>query len=315
MKYLTGIVLLLLMHAASASQCNINGGPWQEVTYDSISVNVPVQAHSGSGRIDLDGYIMKCRFTPNGFPIVYSDFWHTWNNALIPGPKFKNYKMGLRIKGVYYPVEVGPRIHLATIKSNNRQGVDMNTYMYIVIQGSPGNPIDIRQGDHLGTMVLKQTNNNPNNPVEPIVRAELYADNNFVVEPSTCTINNNQPIDVNFNQVDRTKIGESVNSTTVRKNIRLNYSCPDPGITMPITITFKGMPASFDSGVLNMSNSNLGTGLMRSGAQVRLESSFRTNIYNSSGGDDVIFALTRRPGSVPATGPFTGSATLVMGVP
>lgn len=223
--------------------------------------------------------------------------------------------MGLRIKGIYYPVEVGPRIHLATIKSNNRQGVDMNSYMYIVIQGSPGNPIDIRQGDHLGTMVLKQTNNNPNNPVEPVVRVELYADNSFVVEPSTCTINNNQPIDVNFNQVDRTQIGESVNSTPIRANIRLNYSCPDPGITMPITITLKGPPAGFDPGVLNMSNPDLGTGLLRAGVQVRPEGAFQTNIYNSSGGDDVTFALTRRAGSTPVTGGFSGSATLVMGVP
>ncbi|MFJ7883529.1 fimbrial protein [Pseudomonas sp. NPDC096917] len=313
MKYLTGIFLLLLMQTATASQCRVDGGGWIDVTQDSVSIQVPVKTNPGTGLILLDGYQLECRYTPDGFPALFRDYWHTWDNALIPGPKFTSYRMGLRIKNTDYPVPVGRRIHIATMPNNGR-GVNLNTYMYILIQGSPGNPIDIVQGDLLGTMVLKQTNNT-GNPLEPIVRVYLYADNSFVVEPSTCTINNDQAIDVNFNQVDRTRIGESVISTPITANIRLNYSCPDPGITLPITITLKGPPAGFDSGVLNMSNPDLGTGLLRAGVQVRPEGAFQTNIYNSSGGDDVTFALTRRVGSTPATGDFSGSATLVMGVP
>lgn len=313
MNYMIGLLLLLLMHAASASQCRVNGGGWQDVTYNSLSINVPVQAHPGSGRILLDGYLMECRYTPDGFPASFRDYWHTYNNALVPGPKFVAYRMGLRIKDTDYPAPVGGRISIATMPNNGR-GVDLRTYMYIVNQGSPGTPIDIRKGDLLGTLVLKQTNNT-GNPVEPVVNVFLYADSTLIIEPSTCTINNNQPIEVNFNNVDRTRIGESVSSTPIRVDKRLDYRCPDAGITLPITITFKGLPASFSTGVLGMNNPNLGAGLLRAGTQVAPGGSYRTNIYNSSGSDTVTFALIRKPGSTPATGAFSGSATLVMGVP
>ena len=313
MNYLTGFLLLLFMHTAMASQCRVNGGLWQDVTYNSLYIYAPVLTHPGSGRILLDGYLMECRYTPDGFPATVKDYWHTYTNALVPGPKFLNYRMGLRINNVDYPIPVGPRIHLATM-SNNGRGVDLRTYMYILTQGSPGSPIDIRRGDLLGTMVLKQTNNT-GNPVEPVVRVYLYADNNFVVEPSTCTINNNQSIDINFSTVDSTQIGKSVSSTPIRMPVRLNYSCPDPGVTLPIKITLKGTASSFNANVLGMSNINLGAGLLRAGVLIGPEQSFNSMINNSSGGDDVVFALIRQSGSTPAAGAFNASGTLVMGVP
>ena len=84
---------------------------------------------------------------------------------------------------------------------------------------------------------------------------------------------------------------------------------------MPITIGLRGTAASFNSGVLAMSNTNLGTGLIRAGVLVRPGQSFTTNLSNSSGRDTVTFALIRKAGTTPAVGAFSGSATLVMGVP
>ena len=251
---------------------------------------------------------MECRYTPETGPVTRRDILFTRDNGLY-APSLGDYTIGLRIGGVDRPVPVGT-VQLATM-SNNGKGHDLNTYMYILTRGSPGKPINIRAGDEFAKLQLFQKGYHRDHPIDVI----LIAANDLITEPSTCTINNNQPIDVNFNQVDRTRIGESVANTPIRANVRLNYSCPDPGLTLPITITLKGATAGFDSGVLNMSNSNLGTGLLRAGVQVRPQGTFQTNIYNSSGGDDVTFALTRRPGSTPVTGAFSGSATLVMGVP
>jgi minor fimbrial subunit len=64
-----------------------------------------------------------------------------------------------------------------------------------------------------------------------------------------------------------------------------------------------------------MTNPDVGTALVRGGAAVQVGGSFRTNINNSTGGDDVTFALVRRAGSLPTTGAVTGSGVLVMGVP
>lgn len=308
MRYFCAMFMLLMMHSVSASQCRVNSGPWESVAGTWFPLTVPLIANPSTGRIDIGGYRMECRFTPDSGWSGNKDNLYT-RDAGVSSYFFGDYKMGLKIKGVDYPLPVG-KIKLATMY-NNGKAHDLDTYMYILTRGSPGKPINIKAGDQFATLTFFQSGWYGDHNVDVL----LYAANSLITEPSTCTINNNQPIDVNFNEVDPTKIGESVSATPIRTNIRLNYSCPDSGLTMPITISFKGMSASFDSNVLGMSNSNLGAALLRAGNVVRPESSFTTSISNSSGGDDVVFALIRKPRSVPATGPFTGSATLVMGVP
>lgn len=309
MKLIIGTVLLLLMQSVSASQCRVNNGPWESVAGGWFPLTVPLIAHPSTGRIDLDGYIMECRYTPDGWPASSTDRLYTKPGALL-SPYFGNYTVGLRIRGTDYPSPVTGNVLLATMPNDGR-GRNLETFMYILTRGSPGKPINIRAGDWFATFQLRQDGFHTDHDVDVL----LYAGNDFITEPSTCTINGNRPIDVNFNTVDRTLIGEAASSTPIRTNIRLNYSCPDPGITMPITITLQGIPASFDAGVLSTSNPNLGTGMLRGAGQVSPGSAFSTNIVNSSGGDDVTFALTRPPGSVPATGAFSGSGTLVMGIP
>lgn len=306
MKYSVGFFILLFMNAVWAAECRVDGGPWENTSWGWVPITVPLIPVPGTGRIDLNGYRVECRYPPGG-PVSRKDELYTRDSGLY-SPYLQGYTHGLRIRGVDHPIPVGS-VHLATMP-NDGKGRDLDTYMYILTKGSPGKPINIRAGSHFASLLFYNRGWDDHN-----FELHLYAANDLITEPSTCTINNNQPIDVNFNQVDRTRIGESVSGTPIRANIRLNYSCPDSGITMPITITLKGSPASFDSGVLNMSNPNLGTGLLRAGVQVRPQGAFLTNIYNSSGGDDVTFALTRRPGSTPATGAFSGSATLVMGIP
>lgn len=316
MKYLTAMfVSLLIIQPAVASECRVDGGFWQWIPRNNIlHIKVNVKATPGSQRILLDGYRLECKFSRDtGLPGSAKDFWHTASNAIVPGPKLAGYSIGLNINGVDRNAPVGAGIHIATMQ-NNEVPVDLRTYMYVINQGWPGNPINIYYGDNLGVLHLSQTNNTGKPPV-PNVYIYLNANNNFSVEPSTCTINNNQPIEVNFNQVNQALIGESPSGTPINKTVRLNYRCPTPGITMPIKITLKGYPAAFNSTVLSMSNPNLATGMLRNGVLIGPERSFNTNLYNSTGADDVVFALIRKPGSLPATGAFSGSATLVMGLP
>lgn len=284
-----------------------------------MHISVPIQKVPGSQRILLTGYNLYCAFSPDySLPVSARDYWHTASNAITPGYKLSGYNVGINVNGSDYNAPVGAGIPIATM-FNFRPGgdmpsVDLRTYMFISTRGSPGSPVNIRAGDNLGVLHLSQTNNTGKPPV-PHVYIYLNAANDLIVEPSTCTINNNQPIEVNFNQVNQSLIGESPVSTPVNKTVTLNYRCPTPGITMPIKITLKGYPAAFNSNVLSMSNTNLATGMLRNGVLIGPERSFNTNIYNSTGADDVVFALIRKPGSLPATGAFSGSATLVMGLP
>jgi len=181
------------------------------------------------------------------------------------------------------------------------------------MRNDPSNPIDVRIGDTLGVLRLTATNNY--NSERAYLTLSYTAANNFTVSPSACTINNNNPIEINFGNVHQRGIGTDPLTTTIRKDQRLTYTCPDPGIISPITITYQGSRSSFDTRLLMMTNPDVGTAMLRAGSAVQVGGSFLTRIDNSVGGDDVTFTLVRRAGSLPTAGPISGSGVLVMGVP
>lgn len=218
----------------------------------------------------------------------------------------------MRINGSFLNVPVSAGIGVITVP-NNATFYPVNVTPYILMRNDPSNPIDIRIGDTLGILRLTATNNY--NSGRANLTVSYTAANNFTVSPSTCTINNNNPIEINFGNVHQRAIGTDPLTTTVRSDRRLIYSCPDGGITTPITITYKGTPSSFDTRLLRMTNPDVGTALIRASSAVQVNGSFLTRITNSVGGDDVTFTLVRRAGSLPAAGPISGSGVLVMGVP
>lgn len=262
----------------------------------------------------LDGYLLECRYTPGSAGDLpgNTDYWYLINGGLTPGAKFSNYDVGLRIHGVDYPVPVNNSMLIAVMQ-NNREGVDLKVYMYVNTKGVPGKPIDIRSGDTLGVLNFYQDTTTGDPPTT--VKVYIEAGNDLFFEPSTCTINNNVQLDVDFMDVGPTAMGTSPSSSAIKQDKTLLYSCPDPDIDATITMTFKGTTASFNSNLLATSNPDIGVALLRSGAVVRPESFFTTSITNSVGSDVVTFALVRKTGSFPAAGAFTGSATLIMGVP
>ena len=323
MKRLYGAMVLLALVGittnVNAAQCRVNGGPWQQVdTGGTLPLEVPVTVQLGSdtSRILLEGVRLECRFTPYpGWPSHYEDYWSTSalaGPAWTPGPKFVNQGTGLRINGGYYNTPVPTNIRIATMP-NNAIGVAVNVTPYILNRNDPANPINVVVNDVLGTLRLSQTNNY--DPGRAGLSLIYRAANNFSISPSTCTINNNNPIEVNFGNVHQRQIGTDPLTTPIQSNRRLTYSCPNAGITTPITITYKGNATSFDNRLLMMTNPDVGTAMVRAGSAVTVNGRFLTQITNSVGGDDVTFSLVQRPGSLPAAGPVTGSGVLVMGVP
>ncbi|AZF06459.1 hypothetical protein C4J94_3708 [Pseudomonas sp. R5-89-07] len=196
---------------------------------------------------------------------------------------------------------------------NNTLGVPIDVTPYILTSNNPSNPIKIEIGDILGVLRLNQTNNYDQSRTG--LALTYTAANRFEISPSTCTINNNNPIEINFGNVHQRAIGTDPLTSSIISNRRLTYSCPDGGINTPITITYKGTRTAFDSRLLTMTNADVGTALVRDGVPVQVNGSFLTRITNSTGADDVTFSLVRRAGSLPAAGPISGSGVLVMGVP
>jgi minor fimbrial subunit len=320
MKRLFGAVVLLALAGITttvkAADCRVNGGNWQRVSIGgtlNLQVPVNVRLEVNEPRILLSGVRIECRFEPDSYtPDGRQDYWATGTRigpAWSPGPKFVNQTTGLRINGSYWNTPIQAGIRIATMP-NNTSPIPIDVIPYILI---PTNPIDIRIGDTLGVLRLDQTNNY--DAFSTSLQLTYIANNDFTISPSSCTINNNQPIEINFGNVHQRAIGTDPVSTTVRTDRTLTYRCPDPGITTPITITYKGTPSSFNANALVMSNPNVGTALVRQGTAVRVNGSFLTRITNSSGSDVVTFALVKQAGSLPVEGPLNGSGVLVMGVP
>ncbi len=311
------VVLLVLAGVATTAQavdCRVNGGNWQTGN-PNLQVPVTVTLSADRTRVFLEGARLECKYSRDHGPSWGQDYWATGNASgtpWTPGPKFRAERTGLRINGAFLNTPVPSGIRVATMPNNNT-AYPINITPYILLRNYPSNPIDIRVGDNLGLLRLTSSNNWDTS--RPQLTVTYTAANNFTVSPSTCTINNNNPINVDFGNVHQRGIGSDPLTTAIRSDRRLTYSCPDGGITTPITITYKGTASGFDSRLLLMTNPDVGTALVRAGSAVRVGDSFRTQITNSTGGDDVTFSLVRRAGSLPAAGTVSGSGVLVMGVP
>lgn len=310
------MALLLLMSVSStawAVDCRVNGGEWARVTH--LTVPVTVRLDADRVRILMEGARLECRFTAGAGPVWGADYWETGNASGTPwtsGPKFVSERSGLRINGSFLNTPVPAGIRVATMP-NNGIGYPIDITPYILVRNSPSNPIDVRAGDTLG--LLRLTSSNNYDATRPQLTVTYTAANNFTISPSTCTINNNNPIEINFGDVHQRAIGTDPLTSTIRRDRSLTYTCPDPGITTPITITYKGIASSFSPHLLTMTNPNVGTALVRGGVAVQVGSSFLSRITNSVGGDDVTFTLVRRAGTFPTPGATSGSGVLVMGVP
>ncbi len=318
MKRLFGVMVVLALTSVSmtaiAVDCRINGGGW--ITGNpNMQVPVTVTLSADRTRIMMEGARLECRYSPGQGPAWGEDYWATGNASgtpWTPGPKFSGQGTGLRINGSFYNTPVLSGLRVATMP-NNGVAYPINITPYILVRNFPSNPISIRAGDNLG--LLRLTSSNNWDASRPQLTLTYTAANNFDISPSTCTINNNIPIEINFGNVHQRGIGTDPLTTSIVSNRRLTYSCPDGGINTPITITYKGTRTGFDSRLLLMTNADVGTALVRNGAAVPVNGSFLTRITNSTGADDVTFSLVRRAGSLPAAGAISGSGVLVMGVP
>ena len=320
-RLIAAFVLPILAGApmiSRAADCRVNGGNWVHVGAGgtlNLQVPVTVRQDSDGTRILLEGARLECRFTPGQPYPSFVDLWRT--SALAgapwtPGAKFASHGTGLRINGGSYNTPVPYEIHLA-IMANNGVGVPIDATPYILLRNNPSNPINVRVGDNLGVLRLRQTNNY--NTSSTLLSLTYIAANDFDISPSTCTINNNNPIEINFGSVNQRAIGTDPLTSSVVSTRRLTYSCPQGGINSQITITYKGNPAAFDTRLLMMTNPDVGTAMVHAGIAVPVNGSFLTRITNSVGGDDVTFSLVRRNGSLPTAGAISGSGVLVMGVP
>ena len=317
MKYLAGLMLLMLVHVASAApvECQLNGSSWFDVQTHGFNAYVDVAASTSLQKVLLNYYVMNCRQT---LPAAFGPSLQvtTQADAVRFHPQYSHLQGGL-VMGTnsYYPTPVRAGLLLGTHTTGPYTSVVGGPYLNITT--TPGKYIEIKSGSLIATINLAMRLSNPVTGTQNFTTfVNVYAKNSLNLSPSTCTINNNNPINIDFGSIDPLAIsGDIPEGTPYRRTVVLDYSCPDAGINSPIDIKFLGSPSTFNPRALATSNPDLATAMIHFSSLVPPGGSFSTNITNSSGRNTMLFTLFRRTGSLPKAGPFDASATLVLSPP
>lgn len=139
---------------------------------------------------------------------------------------------------------------------------------------------------------------------------ELITEQTVVPIPVECRINNGQTISVAFGNVDSTLVTASPASSPYRADRALTYKC-NTALTQDINVSLAAEPAGFGDAI-KTSNPDLGVVMQYHSQTVKPNGAFKTRLIDGQGSDNVSFALVGSGAKKPVTGPFSGSATLII---
>jgi len=139
---------------------------------------------------------------------------------------------------------------------------------------------------------------------------ELITEQTLVPIPVECRINNGQTISVAFGNVDSSLVTASPASSPYRADRSLTYKC-NTALTQDINVSLAAEPAGFGDAI-KTSNPDLGVVMQYHSQTVKPNGAFKTRLIDGQGSDNVSFALVGSGAKKPVTGPFSGSATLII---
>ncbi|OTG87568.1 hypothetical protein B9T31_03445 [Acinetobacter sp. ANC 4558] len=158
----------------------------------------------------------------------------------------------------------------------------------------------------------------------------LVTTNDLIFQPEFCTINNDQPIEVDFGTIGTVEISSrSGLDSAVTRNLELNYQCED-NITSLMRVQLVGQPSAFSTTAVEARTGNVygtGTPIQNLGVEFYRDSTvlspnsgvgYTTQITNGFGSDTLIIAPVKstiaNEVNLPA-GYFNATATLVFTTP
>lgn len=229
------------------------------------------------------------------------------------------------ISGTDYNLPNTGALHLLRVSGKNYNGYPLSQTLpiqfWLQLSDTPGETVPIKQGDLILTLALRQTPYNVQNGIEvsqaPINYTwKFYAANDAYIITSTCTINNNQQINVAFGDIyaDKLTTGSASSVTSVSQS--LEYYCNSP-VTQDIDIQMIATPvAGFSSkNTISTSNANIGVIMLHDGVEVPPNGSFHAKLVSGQGTDIVTFVPVKKSSSTSYSdleGEFQASAILVM---
>lgn len=255
--------------------------------------------------------------------------WYDQSKMDLPASEFGNgfYKLNEDVDvkiyisgGGWFPHDVPSE---KGISGGNNPPVDPGTYLFSsYFGGSAGSTITLRlRRDQLGGILRVPANVKLFRAFRSAWSATVFNDapvmsmstsGQFIQVPVVCTINNGAAIEVDFGDIDNTRL--SSDGSRYVKTVPLQYRC-NSAVTQNIEINVIAAPAAFSAELIATTlPDDVGVMIRHNGQVVKPNQKFSTTLLNGVGQDELQVAPVAKDVTKAITGSFTASATLIMTV-
>jgi hypothetical protein len=307
-QILVALIFCFVSRSVMAFSCQLNGVDLPNGSTASITVPVGPEIVSGKNIIiDFSKYV-SCAVT--GVNYGYIDYIRTYavnsNGSIVFENKLYGKDGGSTINGSSYNIPVAANIHIYTLDTYYKY-VPLPIESYLNV-GSEPDGVEIKAGDLLLTLGMKQTNNIDN--TYNLYTWKVYAANDTYVSLSSCKINNNSTMDVDFGSLNSADIDQGV-SHTIEKPV--NYSCDN---SVNHTVALKLIPAT-NGNDFTTTTEGLNVDIYRGSEKLKPNTFFYTDLNNGSGNDTLTFSLVKDKNYQDKVkdGAFSSNIILVMSNP
>lgn len=318
--YYPGVMLLMLfffiMKDASAFTCKTSDG--KTIPPGGSAEPVEVRASIGPNLVDGKNEITSLsQITCKNDVSSWTDYLQLTSVILVPVVLY-GFKGGVTLNGVDYDLTSSSMtIDKPVLSVTGLKTVTVPIDLYIKLNKNPSRDLVIKKDSLIARVNFYQTNNQPGCPQCGLYSWNLIADNDAYFSTTTCTINGAQQINVDFGRISQDSFTENASEAVIKKEQEITYWCEDATASQDILIRLVGGVSDFSSEAIRTTNSNIGVAMIYKGKVIKPNETFRSKIVNGVGRDTLEFVpvKSKKPSGNIATGPFSGSATLIFSMP
>ncbi|WP_434461835.1 fimbrial protein [Serratia plymuthica] len=309
---LLALLLTLSMGEANAFTCRTSDGG--VIPAGGSDIPVPVRVSIGPNLVNGKNEITNVsQVTCRNDIANWTDYLDLSYAFLI----YKGYQYGVTINGVDYDLNTSSSVKIRVLSVTGNRTVTVPLQIYIKLQKNPTRDIQVRKGDMVAVLTFNQTNDQSGCPQCGTYKWSLIADNDAYFTATTCAINGAKQMNVEFGRVSQDNFSQSISNSIIKKEQDVTYHCADSPVTQDILVRFVGDVSGFSSEAIKTSNPDIGIALVYKGNVVKPNETFKSRITNGMGSDTLTFVPIKSSASSDkiATGPFSGSGTLIFSAP
>lgn len=262
------------------------------------------------------GDFIECK---NEIPNQYIDYMELNANGIAPGSsvsQFAGLTGGAFINNTEFIVGNGnQKFNIFELTDGDYHPVDID--LFFLVTDPVGPYIEINPGDELMVLSLHSYSKPPESEYNYVWR--IIAGNRAILATGTCEINGGQPVEVDFDNVGKSKVATDVSDSLARVRVdkTIDFDCENPGINMDINISLSATPASFSSDAFETTTGGLGVVMLHDDTVVPPFGKFPSRLEGGKGSEDLSFTLIKTP--TPAAndlteGAFSASASLIISI-